>query len=44
MELLEQPMSTGDNFKNLMKTELGTAMSDDVTQVTWTAFNDGGQW
>jgi hypothetical protein len=44
MELLEQPMSTGDNFKNLVKTELGTSMSDEITQVRWEPFNDGDTW
>jgi len=44
MELLEQPMSTGDNFKNLMNTELGTSMSDDVIEVEWKAFKDGDTW
>jgi hypothetical protein len=42
MELLEQPMSTGDNFKNLVKTQL--SMPDAVTEVEWKAFNDGGEW
>jgi hypothetical protein len=37
-------MSTGDNFKNLIKTELGTAMSDEVTEVTWKPFDDGDTW